>query len=195
MNGSDPYIQAMTVYDGQLMAGGSFTTAGGAAANYIASWDGSNWSPLGSGMSSSGSVCDLTVYNGKLIAGGGFTIAGNKVSAYLAQWTKTSDDVKDLPGSDILPSQYCLNQNHPNPFNPVTEIGFSLPRRCNVSLDVYNIIGQKVAIIVDKSLSAGYYIATWNGNSSSGQPAASGVYFYRLTAGEFIDTKKMILLK
>jgi hypothetical protein len=97
--------------------------------------------------------------------------------------------------SGTLPDLIALNQNHPNPFNPVTEIEFSLPRRCNVSLDVYNIIGQKVATIVDKSLSAGNYTATWNGTILSGNPAASGVYFYRLTAGDFADTKKMILLK
>jgi archaellum component FlaF (FlaF/FlaG flagellin family) len=70
------------------MVGGGFTMAGGIEANYIASWDGSNWSPLGSGMNQYGYVLTLTVYDEKLIAGGLFTMVGNKVSAYIAQWTK-----------------------------------------------------------------------------------------------------------
>jgi len=77
----------MTVYNGHLIAGGGFTTAGGTSANYIASWDGSTWSPLGSGTGDP-YVYALTVYDGNLIAGGGFTTAGNKVSAYLGAWTK-----------------------------------------------------------------------------------------------------------
>jgi len=82
-------VCGLTVYDGKLIAGGDFFTAGGVAANRVASWDGSSWSPLGSGMSSW--VNALTVYDGRLIAGGSFTTAGGKVSAYLAAWTKGQD--------------------------------------------------------------------------------------------------------
>jgi hypothetical protein len=78
------YVYALTVYDGQLIAGGYFTTAGDVNASAIARWDGTNWQPLGSGMNRY--VYALTVYNGELIAGGDFTTAGGKASAYWARW-------------------------------------------------------------------------------------------------------------
>ncbi|RKX25709.1 MAG: hypothetical protein DRP45_05285 [Candidatus Zixiibacteriota bacterium] len=83
-----PAVQTLTVYDGKLIAGGDFTTAGGLVTDYIASWDGNSWSPLGSGMSSG--VEALTLYDGKLIAGGYFTTAGGVVADYIASWNGSS---------------------------------------------------------------------------------------------------------
>ncbi len=80
--------------------------------------------------------------------------------------------------------------NYPNPFNPITEISFSLPAASHVKLEIYNIMGQKVATLVDGTIEAGEHTIQWDGSE-----AASGVYMYRLEAGEFVDTKKMILLK
>jgi hypothetical protein len=84
MGGSHPYVYALTVYNGQLIAGGNFTTAGGVSTNRIARWDGSNWEALGSGMNYD--VRALTVYNGELIAGGWFTTAGGKNSSHWGRW-------------------------------------------------------------------------------------------------------------
>jgi len=84
---SDP-ISALTVYDAKLIAGGSFTIAGGVAANYIAAWDGSSWLALGSGTD--GQVSALTVYNGKLCAGGYFTTAGGTSANHIARWDGSS---------------------------------------------------------------------------------------------------------
>ncbi|MDF1543744.1 MAG: hypothetical protein P1R58_01435 [bacterium] len=84
--GVDSRIYATAVFQGKLIAGGYFTTAGGVSASSIAAWDGSSWSSLGSGMNNG--VYALSVYDNKLIAGGYFTTAGGKVSAYLAAWTK-----------------------------------------------------------------------------------------------------------
>lgn len=95
-----------------------------------------------------------------------------------------------LHNEEILPEDFVLDQNHPNPFNPITEINFVLPAASNVSLDIYNIMGQKVATMADGFLEAGEHSVTWDGSD-----VASGVYFYRLKAGEFIETRKMILLK
>jgi len=86
-------------------------------------------------------------------------------------------------------------QNHPNPFNPTTEINFALPKACDATLEVYNITGQKVATLVDGTLEAGEHTVQWDSRDQSGVSVASGIYLYRLTAGEFRDTKKMILLK
>ncbi len=88
------------------------------------------------------------------------------------------------------PSGFCLSQNYPNPFNPITHIRYALPKDCQVKLEVYNILGQKVATLVDGEQKAGYKTARWDAGSFS-----SGIYFYHLQAGDFVQTRKMILLK
>ncbi|MEW5796694.1 MAG: FG-GAP-like repeat-containing protein [Candidatus Zixiibacteriota bacterium] len=89
-----------------------------------------------------------------------------------------------------LPSTFALAQNYPNPFNPATEITFALPVAADVRLDIFNVLGQKVATLIEQRLEAGEHRALWD---ASDQP--SGVYLYRLTAGEFVESKKMLLLK
>ncbi len=97
-------------------------------------------------------------------------------------------DVDDRPV--LLPATASLTQNHPNPFNPVTIIRFNLPARSRVSLDVYNVLGQKVANLVNGNLKAGEHEVAFDGSAF-----ASGVYFYRLRTDDFAATKKMVLLK
>ena len=91
---------------------------------------------------------------------------------------------------DNLPDDFGLEQNYPNPFNPTTEISFNLPQTAYVTLNIYNVTGQKVAMLVDRQMGAGRHTAQWDAGSFS-----SGVYFYRLTADSFTETKKMVLLK
>jgi hypothetical protein len=88
------------------------------------------------------------------------------------------------------PTHFILYQNYPNPFNPVTTISFSLPIKSFVSLKIFDIMGRKVATIVSEELSAGTYSRQWNASNMS-----SGIYFYQLQAGSFIQTKKLILLR
>jgi len=90
----------------------------------------------------------------------------------------------------LLPTEFSLAQNYPNPFNPETEIAFALPEVSSVRLTVYNILGQVVEVLVDSEMQAGYHLVTWNGKN-----VASGIYFYRITAGEFTGTKRMFLLR
>ena len=89
-----------------------------------------------------------------------------------------------------IPKDFGLSQNFPNPFNPATKISFSLPESGNVKLTVFDILGKEVSTIVNEKMNAGYFTADWN---ASLYP--SGVYFYRLTAGDFTETKKMVLIK
>ena len=89
-----------------------------------------------------------------------------------------------------LPKSFSLSQNYPNPFNPVTEIRYALPNDCYIRLEVYNTLGQKVTSLVGGKQKAGYKIVKWDASSFS-----SGIYFCRLQAGEFVQTRKMILLK
>ncbi len=86
--------------------------------------------------------------------------------------------------------EFKLNQNYPNPFNPTTTISYSIPKRSNVSLKVYNMIGQEVAKLVNGEEEAGTYKVNFNGAELS-----SGIYFYKITAGSFSTVRKMILLK
>ena len=88
------------------------------------------------------------------------------------------------------PERYALSQNYPNPFNPSTQIAFTIPRSSLVQLRVYNVLGQEVATLVNGTLVAGTHVVTFN---SSG--LASGMYFYRITAGDYVNAKKMVLLK
>jgi hypothetical protein len=86
--------------------------------------------------------------------------------------------------------QFALRQNYPNPFNPSTTLEFSLPRSGYVNLKVFNILGEVVTTLVEEELNVGTYATQWNAAD-----AASGVYFYRLQAGDLVDTKKLLLLK
>ena len=89
----------------------------------------------------------------------------------------------------------ALYQNHPNPFNPQTTIAFTLPRKMQVTLTIYNIEGKRVAALVDRTLTEGYKKVTWDGTNAQGNPVSSGVYFYRLEAGKEVLTRKMVLLR
>ena len=92
--------------------------------------------------------------------------------------------------TEKIPEKFSLQQNYPNPFNPVTSIEFSLPKSTRVSLKVYSALGEEVATLVDGILPAGTHHATWN---AANQP--SGVYYYRLKAGQYSSTRKMLLLR
>jgi len=94
-----------------------------------------------------------------------------------------------------LPTSFGLSQNYPNPFNPETNIDFALPKASNVELTVFNVLGQKVITLINQKMDAGTYRETWRGTSESGSQVASGIYFYRLTAGDFVTTRKMMMLK
>jgi hypothetical protein len=89
-----------------------------------------------------------------------------------------------------IPVEYSLKQNYPNPFNPTTTIKFSIAKSEFVTLKIYNTLGQEVATLVSEKLNAGNYSYAWDGSS-----LASGIYLYRIQAGDFVDVKKMVLMK
>ena len=94
------------------------------------------------------------------------------------------------PASNQLPSDFVLHQNYPNPFTPVTNIRFDLSARSNVTLKVYDVTGREVTTLVNEVKPAGSYTVSFDGSS-----LASGVYFYRIQAGDFVHTKRMMLVK
>ena len=97
--------------------------------------------------------------------------------------------------SPALPDEFELYQNYPNPFNPTTEIGFALPQATDVRLEIFNIMGQRVKLLVDQPLEAGIHTFLWDGKDATGNTVASGVYLYRLDAGTYSASRKMLLLK
>jgi hypothetical protein len=101
----------------------------------------------------------------------------------------------DQPGGDNLPMGLDLAQNYPNPFNPSTIIRFSLPRAIDLTLAIYNVLGQEVTVLAEGHYPAGNHAVTWDGTNGQGEPVAGGLYLYRLESTEFSTTRKMILLK
>lgn len=99
------------------------------------------------------------------------------------------------PVQQVIPANLELAQNYPNPFNPTTSITYSIPKDNFVSIKVYDMLGREVATLVNDYKNAGNHTINWNGEDNSGQKVASGTYIYRITAGNFVATKKMVLLK
>lgn len=96
----------------------------------------------------------------------------------------------------MTPKKFSLKQNYPNPFNPTTKIVYELPKNCNVTLEVYNVLGQKVITLVNNRLQLkGKHSVVWNAKDVHGNNLSTGIYFYRIKAGDFIQSKKMILIK
>ena len=111
-----------------------------------------------------------------------------------------SYEYQSEPGTSSIvtscnPYKYHIAQNFPNPFNPGTAIKYELPKMSEVSLKIYNILGQEVKTLINGKKPAGYHKVTWDGRNNLGIKVSSGLYIYRIKAGEFIDTKKMVLLR
>jgi hypothetical protein len=103
--------------------------------------------------------------------------------------------VVDKSDKSNLPKEFSLSQNYPNPFNPHTVIEYSLPGDCEVRITIYNILGQRVRTLVEEHQEAGYRRIEWDGRSDGAKELASGIYFYRIEAEGFTQTRKMLLLK
>ena len=100
-----------------------------------------------------------------------------------------------VPPDAILPESYALAQNYPNPFNPGTWLSFSLPHRSDVTLTLYDPLGRQITVLSRGQLEAGTHAVRWEGTDAGGKRVASGTYFYRLTAGTYTETRKMMLLR
>ncbi len=138
---------------------------------------------------------------GYILAGWTFT-PGNEPwipGVYEARIVKLAPDGEptdvDDDQMDIIPTSVTMDQNYPNPFNPNTTIEFELPHRSQVKIEVFNLLGQKICSLLDEPKSAGTHQIQWTGTDDTGQPAATGIYFYRLHTDDTVETRKMLLLK
>ena len=125
--------------------------------------------------------------NGDILAVG-YDFASNSGDFLVTKLTQNPTNVSDQNLNQ--PEKFILFQNYPNPFNPTTTISFSILEATFISLKIFNSLGEEIETLVTKKLSAGNYIYDWNA-----ERLTSGIYFYRLQAGSFVETKKMILLK
>ncbi len=131
---------------------------------------------------------DGTVIQRVVLAGGITTGPALTNQTWMYIDTVDVSGISEIPNA--IPENYSLSQNYPNPFNPTTKIEYRIPERSNVELKVYDVLGNEVASLVNEEQSAGNYRADFIGTDLT-----SGIYFYKLQAGTFVETKKMILLK
>jgi hypothetical protein len=115
----------------------------------------------------------------------GYIIAGTDAGVFRSAQSTTGETAFSL-----LPTEYSLEQNYPNPFNPGTTIRFKLPAASFTALRIFNMLGQEVAVLVNEMKNAGTHTVSWNPVNLS-----SGVYFYRVQAGQFVETKKLLFVK
>ena len=95
----------------------------------------------------------------------------------------------------VSPNDFIFHQNVPNPFNPVTTLYYELPKNLFVTIIVYNILGKQIKVLVDDHYAAGSRSVLWDATDSTGRPVSAGVYLYQINVGDFVQTRKMVLLK
>ena len=95
----------------------------------------------------------------------------------------------------ILPERFTLYQNYPNPFNPVTALRYDLPKNSLVTIIIYDMLGREVKTLINRTKDAGHRSVIWDATNDYGKPVSAGIYLYQIQAGEYISTKKMVLLK
>ena len=94
-----------------------------------------------------------------------------------------------------VPETFSLHQNYPNPFNPITSLRYDLPEQAQVTLIIYDLMGREVTQLINTTQESGYRSVQWNATDSFGNPVSAGVYLYQIRASDYVQTKKMVLLK
>lgn len=175
VSATDPDLTIPSLSTGSLPAGASFVDSLNGAGSF-------SWTP---------SLGQAGLYNVTFTASDGF-LADSEVVAITVDSIPTGiDDINPRN----LPKRYSLSQNYPNPFNANTQIVFALPKAGHTTLEVFNILGQKVNTLVNEYLTAGNKVVNWDGRDDRRQPVPSGIYLYKLRSGEFVERKKMLYLK
>ncbi len=172
-------IYSLATVDSNIFAG---TNGGGI---FMSTNNGANWTSINTGLGISW-VYSLTLGNFNIYAG---TIGEGVYRRPI------SEVITDLKSDNQSPSSFGLYQNYPNPFNPSTVIRYQLAVSSAVRLKIYNALGQEVVTLVNARQSAGRHEVMWNGKDNKGKSVSSGVYLYRLQAGDYSVTRKMVILR
>ena len=118
----------------------------------------------------------------------------SNIEGYLNIFQFNDIDI-DVDTETALPGALVLYQNYPNPFNPITTLHYDLPENSYVNVTVYDMLGRAVKTLVNSTQDAGIKSVVWNAANDYGNPVSAGVYLYQIKAGDFVQTRKMILLK
>ncbi len=138
---------------------------------------------------------DTTFDDGPVTSGVYYKVSAIDGLGYAGGYAGAVQPILTGIGDDVAAYRYRLDQNHPNPFNPTTRIRYEVPSRVHVTLDVFDVRGGLIARLVDENAGPGIFTAEWDGRNAAGDDVSTGVYFYRLAAGSFLETRKMVLLK
>ena len=131
---------------------------------------------------------EMGLFLGDLVDIQDFYIYSNRVML------PTGDNVS-LADVIVMPEKFTIHQNYPNPFNPVTTLRYDLPEQTHVNITVYDMLGRKVRTIFNQQQAPGYKSLIWDATNDYGKPVSAGIYLYQIQAGEYMQTKKMVLLK
>ena len=104
-------------------------------------------------------------------------------------------DLSQIENEAGMPGRYSLLQNYPNPFNPTTTLRYNLPENSHVTITIYDMLGRKVKTLINETQYSGYRSIIWDAIGNNGERASAGIYLYQIQAGEYMQTKKMVLLK
>jgi len=148
-------------------------------------WDGSDWTAA-SDQEFDGTGCTVLAVTERTSPD--FSDFSDIVFAAMTPVTS----VTELEG---VPELFALHQNYPNPFNPVTTIRYDVPEQSMITISIYNVLGQRVRELVNTEHAPGYYRVIWDGTNANGRPVTSGMYIYRITAGDYVSSKRLVITK
>ena len=191
--GSHYGVYSLASHENHLFAGGRFLHHG-MELNGLGRWDGNSWHPLGAGIEGENILC-LTVMDSGLVVGGEFQAAGGVPALSMGRWADPSVFVDPAGVLEQLPASAMSLNAYPNPFNPRTEITFSISQSGPVDLSIYDLRGRQVAVLEQRNMSAGNHAVYWNGADDSGRALPSGAYFVRLGIAAGVEVGKVMLVR
>jgi hypothetical protein len=198
LGSADQGISVALSADGNMAIVGGYSDSSFAGAAWVFTRSSGVWSQQGSKLVGTGALGSAEQgYSVALSADGNTAIVGgpSDSSSVGATWVFTRSGTPVREEAANVPSQFVLEQNYPNPFNPATKIQFSIADRQLTIVKVYDVLGREVATLVNEVKEPGTYTVEFSAKGGSGSNLASGVYFYRLQAGDFVQTKKLMILK
>jgi hypothetical protein len=119
----------------------------------------------------------------------------NTITEDTTSFTVQAGPLEVTESGELLPKQFALRQNFPNPFNPETKIRFDLPEQAEVTVRIFNLLGEEVVTLKQEKMPAGTHTLSWDGRNKAGQVAPNGVYFLRVEADNKVATKKLLLVR
>lgn len=201
---ADPPYQvagcAVQLYRGKMFCVGGSPTGGPGLNQFmyrsVISYDfaSDSWAVEPLGISDGRTFMASVVYNDEFYVFGGFDSLALAVQTVEKLEPRIIVGIEDDPYA-LIPEKFELQNNYPNPFNPSTTIRFGLPAAADARLEIYNMLGQRVKVLVNAPLRAGWHSYIWDSRNDGGKKVASGVYLYRLTTKDKVVTRKLMLLK